>query len=800
MIKWLDKINFKTIPAKVKKQMAFTCDNIKWDLKDLKKKSRNIPSALKEWAKGRIGFFVVMGILALFLVLGAVSLKKARANAITFSEDYEAPEATVNLRDDGEFVSIAKSDKLELLFCEQKGAIKVKNLENGFIWSSIVDKDVADISKFKKAQLNNFQSAVVVSYIDLKKRDTKVMDLVSAKDCGSLEVEMIENGVSLTYGFLKRGLYVNVEFVLDGDELVVRVPSDKIVEMTKYGIQAIKVLPYFGACDNSNNGYLLYPDGSGAITTFEKAGERDSSVIGANYYVYSHREVDMAKFDQDNRDRYAACMPIYGIKNGDNALFAYATECAENTGISIYPYGQSNIPFNRAYFEVYTRNVFNVNSGASGTDAGTKGSIIQRYDKRLLTGTTEIRYAFLTGDNANYSGMAAEYRNYLLKNNLLNDSIDENTGYPLALRMLMGTSKAGVVFDEYIAMTTFNQVKDIVEELKSKNVEDQKVVLEAWCKDSSDFNYWAPDTRLGGKTGLKNLGEMAEEEKGVEIFIEQSTALGTSNTKGINESDDVAYNGLNLEISDPLMKGGPLYLLNPSAMVERNKGLLDKIEKYKGVNVAYADIGQLAFQDYNENHPYTKIETVDVLRDILKETREAERSIAVNGANDYVFSYADYLYELSEKSYGLSITDHSVPFVQMVVSGCIPYSTKGAGNLAYDIDVQKLKWIEFGAIPYFYVTNDSALNLRDTDNSTLFSSTWEDWKSTVVDTYNEFKENFDCVYGKQMVEHKIINDDLFMVRYDNDVKIYLNYGEKETYIDGLTVPAKGYTVSGGYSK
>ncbi len=757
---------------------------------------KNFPEEFKAWAKSKIGTAVVLVILGAFIVAGVFGIKKARANAITFEDNYEAPEATANLLQEGEYVSVAKNDKLELFFNETRGTIRVKNLENGHIWSSIVDDSVIDMNLIKnKDMINRVQSAITVSYMDLKKRDSLPQDL-RAKDCGSLEVEYIENGVSVTYGFLKRGIFVTVEYVLDGAELVVRVPWEKAEERSKYAISAVNVLPYFGACDNSNDGYLFYPDGSGAITCFDRVDKRDSGPAVAYYYTYSDRFVEMEKFFRESQDRYVATMPVYGIKNGDDAILVYATEGAVDASVRVYPYGVSNIPVNHINFEIYMRNIVNVKLGSSAS----AGQTLQRVDKHLIQEDKVIRYAFLTGDKANYSGMASEYRNYLLNNRLLTDSIGDNEEYPLALRMLMGTTKAGVAFDEYITMTSFKQAKEMLEEIETMGVAAQKLLLTDWCKNSSTYNYWAPDYRLGGKNGLKELGAYADKNTGTEVFLEHSTALATSDTNGIKETKDVVYDLLHNEVSINLYKQGNVYLLNPDVILERNADLLKKLKKYSGIGLAYTDIGRYAYADYNENNTYSKTATVEELRNVLNDTAEANRKIAVSGSNQYVLSYADYLYQLSENAYGLSITDFSVPFVQMVVSGYIPCSTRGAGNLAYDLDVQKLKWIEYGALPYFYVTYESALNLRDTDNDTVFSSTWDDWKGIIADTYKEFKDNFACVYGLQMIEHRIINEKVSMVRYENGMQVYVNYDEKEATIDGLTIPAKGYVVTGGYSK
>ncbi len=751
---------------------------------------------VKQFLKERLGTIILLLIVAVFMVIGYFSVQKARANAITYSEDYEAPEATANLLDEGEYRSIAKNAYLELFYNDAKGAVQVKDLSNGHLWKGVCDEEVYDIDSLNKQWAAYLQSPITISYNDLKKRDSGVTKLYAGRDCGYLSTEPIENGIAVTYGFLKPGIYVTLEYTIENDELVVRVPWDKVREDYKYAITTVEVMPYLGACGNDNEGYIFYPDGSGAITTYAKLGERPENVKGASYYVYTNKSVNMSSLWTDSYTRYTAALPVYGIKDGDHALFAFATKGAENTGIIVYPSGYV-VDLNHAGFEVYLRNVFNVNMySVSGSNGVATGGSVQRVDKKLIQETKEIRYTFLNGDKANYSGMADAYRDYLLENGLINNSISGDT-FSLSLRLLMGTEKDGMIFKEYVAMTKFEDVITILESLKDRGVTEVDTVLMGWQKNKNNYEFWGPDWHLGGKSGLKAVSDYAKENENENIYLNNYFQFATDKTKNFDEEDDVAYDGVNIEIAQTYLNGYTEYLLNPLSTYNRNASFLKKSAKYDGVGVAYEDIGQFAYADYNEKNPFTKGETVRKLCEVLEDTRKENRGIAVFGANQYVFKYADYLYLLPEKSYGLSITDYSVPFIQMVVSGLIPYSTDGAGNLSYDLQTQKLKWIEYGSQPFFYLTYESALELRETSNSALFSSTFADWEDTLVDTYLEFKDNFSCVYGHQMTEHTIISDTLVRVGYDNGVKIYVNYADNADTIDGYTIPANGYLVKGG---
>ncbi|MBP5249652.1 MAG: hypothetical protein J6Z46_06575 [Lachnospiraceae bacterium] len=751
---------------------------------------------VKQFFKERLGTIILLVIVAIFVTVGFFSIKKAKNNAITYSEDYTAPEATANLLDEGEYKLVAQTSKLELYYNDVKGAIQVKNLENGHLWKGVADKEVYDIDDLNAQWAAYLQSPITISYNDLKKRDSGVTKLYAGRDCGFLETEYIPNGVAVTYGFLRPGIYVTLEYTLEDDNLVVRVPWEKVREEYKYAITTVEVMPYLGACKNDNDGYLFYPDGSGAITTYAKVGERPSNVKGASYYVYTNKSVSFNTLFSDAYDRYTASLPVYGIKDGDNAIFAFGTKGAENSGIIVYPSGYV-VDLNHACFEVYLRNVFNVNMyNVSGSNGTATGGNVQRVDKNLIKEDKEIRYSFLCGDKADYGGMAASYRDYLLDNGLIKSSVTADT-FPLTLRLLMGSQKDGLIFKEYVEMTRFKDVITINERLKEKGVTDIDNILVYWQKDYADYEYWGPDRHLGGKSGLKEVSEYAEKNSGINVFLENDFLVASDATKKFNEDDDVAYDGVNIEIAQESFQGKTFYLVNPLAAFKRNKAFVKKLKEYDGIGIGYWDIGRYAYADYNEIHPYTKSETVRQFTEILAEAENNGKKIASAGSNEYVFKYSDFLYMMKEGNFGLSITDYEVPFVQMVVSGLIPYSTEGAGNLSYNLDIQKLKWIEYGASPYFYLTYESALNLRDTDNAQLFSSTYADWEDTLIDTYKEFKENLSCVYGKQITDHTIISEDVRKIGYENGYVVYVNYGEKDASADGYTIPARGYIVTGG---
>jgi len=61
---------------------------------------------------------------------------------------------------------------------------------------------------------------------------------------------------------------ITLRYALEGNSLVVSVPFDRIAYNHSYPIVRLDVLPFFGAGGLDDEGYLLVPDGSGAIINF----------------------------------------------------------------------------------------------------------------------------------------------------------------------------------------------------------------------------------------------------------------------------------------------------------------------------------------------------------------------------------------------------------------------------------------------------------------------------------------------------------------------------------------------------
>jgi hypothetical protein len=117
-----------------------------------------------------------------------------------------------------------------------------------------------------------------------------------------------------------------------------------------------------------------------------------------------------------------------------------------------------------------------------------------------------------------------------------------------------------------------------------------------------------------------------------------------------------------------------------------------------------------------------------------------------------------------------------------------------AGNLTPDLATQKLKWVEYGYMPYFQLTYKSPEVLKYTYYSDLFSSKYDDWIDTAAGIFKEFNARLGGVWSQFMISHEKLVDDVYKVTYENGTCIYVNYKAEPVTVEGNTVKAKDYLV------
>ncbi|MBQ7039459.1 MAG: hypothetical protein IJN39_02720, partial [Clostridia bacterium] len=186
-------------------------------------------------------------------------------------------------------------------------------------------------------------------------------------------------------------------------------------------------------------------------------------------------------------------MPVLGIKHENEARLYIVTKNAENANILI-----------KVQNNTYT--------------------FFFRFDSQ---DTYEIKELILTGEDANYSGMARAYRKYLLENGFVSikDRITPELSYSaecICIRIRHGWKPVPCKIHEQTheneppmhVACTFSDVENLMHEYKKAGIEKAEFCLVGWNIKGHDGRWpeaLPPESALGGEEGLKKLIHTAKE-------------------------------------------------------------------------------------------------------------------------------------------------------------------------------------------------------------------------------------------------------------------------------------------------
>ncbi len=540
----------------------------------------------------------------------------------------------------------------------------------------------------------------------------------------------------------------------------------------------VRVLPYFGSSGDKSEGYMLYPDGSGAIAYFKENHPSYSGAYRSDIYAEDTPNLDYTSLLEE-RGVTGTMLPVIGVRKNGSAFVAVATSGDEECFAVFQPSGYI-LNVNRTFLGFRYRR--RVTGGSSmGSFTGSEGNYQYETDRRDIS--PELVYTFLDGDQADYSGMANAVRKLYLENGTLQKSSMLAHGrMPLALNIFCGYNNKQLIFDNYQQSTSYYQAAEILNDIARNSDMKLMMNLTSWCSEESLGA--EPLGAYGGSEGLQQLADMAELCSAA-LFLEYNPYLVSTGISGFKEGD------LAVATSLLIFQGTNTnnMVLSPTVMAEKYSRILDGLQPYGVDGVTLDGAGSFLYYDYNPKRLTTRQGTVAKWQEAMQDTKETLKAVSTVGGNGYTLGLADWLQEIPSTSTGYSYSDEDVPFYQMVVHGSIPYSGKHI-NAYYDPQTEKLRAIEYGYVPSYSVTYDTV------ENATTFTSVYEDVRQELLDVCEEYHRNLSCIADQAMVDHEVLGSQV-KVTYENGVVIYLNYGSEDAVVDGHTVKALDYIVVGG---
>ena len=578
---------------------------------------------------------------------------------------------------------------------------------------------------------------------------------------------------------------VTVRYLLDEDGLHVEVPMDRFRYAGDVEPVRLDLLEFFGAAEDTEDGYIFVPDGSGALMNLEPAPASGGTYEGR---VYGGEEA-LAAGEQPVR------LPVYGLKNGGAAFLAIIEEGDALATVHAY---KSGLTCNRS--GVYSSFILK-ESGYVTLGNREEETEVLSFQNRLYQGNIRVLYRFLSGESADYAGMAAAYRDWLIQRRTLTQRVKTDR-FPLTVQTIGGVKKAQsflmIRYEGWEALTTYEQAGEIADWLLDQGASGVRLQLTAWLTGGFEqvkADSASPLSGLGGKSGLKKLVEKYESSA---VLVEGLVHFG----QYVSSNPFTLYGSAARTVDQAMAENRPLDLVTQKP-IERTAATIlsagrlpDLAKKYcgsgrlQGIDTAVADLGNRLYGDYNRSGTVDRETAKNKVREAL-EILAGEEGLSLNGGNAYALDYASFLGEIPLRSSGYMVLDGDVPFYAMALHG---YVEMAASPLNYE-DNGELAVLEAIAAGVGgscrWMAADSSL-LKDTDYAEYYSAGYADSRDWVLAAYQRVKEAVGDLQGLVIADHDAPQAGVTVTTYENGVKIYVNRTGDDLTLDGVQVPAMGY--------
>lgn len=750
--------------------------------------------------KAIIGLAVVL--TAVVIVIAAILVSNSgKKNALDFSQVQQRVQEPAAALSDGSVDTAkeinghhlaAENDRYELYLYEPALSIIVRNKETGAVMESTV-RDEERLGNVNETWKGFLQSGVV---IELQEETNTMQRKLGLESAGaSVAVDLIPGGFHAKVDYTAQELGFELEVKLyDDGSITAAIPESSIYENAENKkIGNIYVFPLLGHSRlGETDGYMFVPDGNGALIYLDdKEGRFDSGYVQKVYgtdigvgesYVLS---LLWDRYETHN-DAETILAPVYGMVHTENKLGYLAVIESGEEEASIYatPNGAySDYNWVAAAFRKCTTYIQPTsNSGGSVTKVTDRIS----YD-------INIRYLFVDGDEANYTGLAKRYRDYLTEKGELAAVEDD---FKVRLDFLGMDVENWMLWKKDAPVTTVENIREIYDDLAAEGVSDILSLYKGW-QDGGIYNLpvtsYDVDGSIGGARELSKLMEECE-EKNIDFYlytdaVRANPETGNTTFDTVKKMDKRTYEeNTHQTVYDTFV------FWTPQKTAENLQRLQKSFTK-KGINkIALSKVGNTLFTYTMGDTMQTRYVSKYLYEEALKGLN-AGMEVMLESPIQCYWQYSKAIVDMPISDSDYIYTDQSVPFLSIVLKGALPmygdYVNFEANEREYF-----LKLVETGIYPSFYLTYENPSELIYTNSSDVYTSQYTVYREQILSYYRELKAVNELVRGSVIVNHEINDSGVTIVTYDNGVKLYVNYSDADVTVDGTAVPALSYAIGG----
>ena len=788
-------------------------------------------------------------IVCCLLAGGMLSSAVCRAGAenvyIATSHDTKpAPEqAMFAPQDFTDYTLLLETDTMRYYWREDRDVLGMENKQNGYAFKTGADLpfsgDAKDLVKQLKKDnasseeiLARYQpyaddlnttyvaianSLITIEYIDSDK--TKQISSASEKSAASqlTKVEGKENEFKLCVSFSSPRIGLNVYLTLEDNAVRYRVPRGEFSGEDLNKLSAVLITPFLFASGGRMKvldtetldwteedryrvpGYVLVPDGSGALIRFTDNtsvfNAYDGDVYGKDYatetYYYTELHDDVPVHDP--------VMPVFGMAQGDRqaAFVAWADSGAEYMDIIVnpdetkstsYTWAYPRFEYNVKYYQLYDEH---------GNGFFTMLDELFDYD-------IDMTYQFLYGDgsdgtpSADYIGMARAYRRHLIDTGVLTARDEKAQDIPIRLDFIMADAENGVILTRQVTVTTPQDVREILNDVRDGGIENINCGLIGWQSKGESLSKPDQDSYCAGSKAdfqqlIRDFGAL-----GVEISQARNTTRINSMMTNyyLTAVKTVSNWYVSVDESWLLPVSAPAYIFGfatPKKTMEWTQAFARNAADHSQA-ITLSGISNVLNSHWSRSGAETTLpETIQMYQDVLE---SIPLKLNLERPNQYLWRYTDKFLQMPVGNSWYIYESDSVPFLQMVLHGAMEMYAPYANFSFYTQDCV-LRMIDYNISPAFILSKEASWNLADSFSANLYSTEYNLYRDLIQSIYAQINGVLRQVQGYEWVDREVVQTGVVANDYEKDgetAQIIINYTDHTVTVNGASIPAQSAVV------
>ena len=743
---------------------------------------------------------ILITLCALGLVVGAVigiralNTKRSPVTSFTAEKENEIPLSSLKAIEGEGWALADENEQMTLYVNLEDGNIRVLNKATGYTWCSRPTEEEMAGEKSNALWKNNLQSPVMFTYTTSpSSTDVKYTNLLSQDS--RVTVYEMEKGVRVYLEFLESSVTFAYDLYLEGNYLKADIPSYLISDpgvVYKYSasgkasvdkkasclIVDFYLFPSLGATrsDLGSQGYLLVPDGMGALMDFQSekyaASQYIAHVYGADMALYNGFDTQL----EAELSKPVVNYPVYGVMRDGQTMLAIIDRGETQADIIASKAGVQT-----GFNTVSARFVYRMKYKVITNSATGDGYLA--YTGEGVREPRSLWYAFGEGT---YVDMAQEYRGYLSERYGLRPMEDKAGKASLQLNLVGGDIESGMLGSSFIAMTSFEEAEEILRYFQAQGVESIDAVYSGWANRGESVRYpsrFPAASALGGDGGLKRLAQNAR-EMGVQLYLKDNH-LAIDDRLRVSVTKSAVYNIQN----NPLFDGA---FANAEYTAQNYQ---DALARYRDLGISGLEeemVGRVLITDYSQRAPTTRDQMKQAQRAVLESMRDDFGEVRLEHSRAWTLMPGVTFTALEGSSY-LSILDESVPFYPIALHGLVDY-LGGDYMEYYEPEQQLLTAIAQGASVSFTLSRAGTEKLALADSAAYFSTEFDLWKEDVLSIWQRLAPYVKATRGQVITGYESVRPGVTVTEYGNGVRVLVNQTGEETQAAGRTVPAQSFLL------